>query len=190
MEKGQSFREFAMQCARAFGACVTMRDDSMDEPIPKRFEASDYHVKQLDGARAKLSWLRGLNKDEQLAHGQKLKSELVNSRKTWLAKEKAQNERLCDMEKSVMAWKPPTKDHLGLKTFMLEQLGVSKNNCDYIQQEIAKTQADPPLAFYIADVEQAVRDIKYHTEQHAKEVGRADSRTEWVTQLRESLASK
>lgn len=35
MEKGMEFKPFVLQCARAFGALITMRDDSLDAPSPK-----------------------------------------------------------------------------------------------------------------------------------------------------------
>jgi hypothetical protein len=47
MEEGQSFPEFAMRCARNFGALIMMRDESLDVPIPEQFEPSDYYRKKL-----------------------------------------------------------------------------------------------------------------------------------------------
>lgn len=36
--KVTDFAEYAMNCARAFGALVLMRDDPSDADIPERFE--------------------------------------------------------------------------------------------------------------------------------------------------------
>jgi len=41
------FSDFALSCARAFGALITMRDDPHDTPIPETFEPSDYNAKKL-----------------------------------------------------------------------------------------------------------------------------------------------
>ena len=57
-------RDFALNCARAFGACVTMRDDPSDTPIPGKFEPSDYHIKALKEAKEDLLVVRGLDDDE------------------------------------------------------------------------------------------------------------------------------
>ena len=53
MEKGQTFQEFIMGCARAFGALIEMRDSPNDAPIPDKFEPSDYHAKRLIESREK-----------------------------------------------------------------------------------------------------------------------------------------
>ena len=48
------FSEFALQCARNFGALVTMRDDPWSTPIPERFEASEYARTAVVEAQQKL----------------------------------------------------------------------------------------------------------------------------------------
>ena len=48
------FAPFALQCARAMGALIMMRDEPHDAPIPERFEASDYYSKSLAEARERL----------------------------------------------------------------------------------------------------------------------------------------
>ncbi len=53
--KGITFQQYAWSCARAFGALVMMRDEPSDAPIPEAFTPSDYHVKALAEARAKLA---------------------------------------------------------------------------------------------------------------------------------------
>ena len=57
IKDGITFQQFAMNCARAFGACVTMRDDPSDKPIPERFEPSAWHKERLGDAYAALSEL-------------------------------------------------------------------------------------------------------------------------------------
>ena len=48
------FSEFVMQCARAFGALITMRDDPHDAPIPDEFSPDAYHQKALASAEERL----------------------------------------------------------------------------------------------------------------------------------------
>jgi len=79
MESGQTFQDFVMQCARAFGACVMMRDDPMDAPIPERFEPSDYNVKRLAEAKAELVKLQAMTNDEKIAFGESKKAESIAS---------------------------------------------------------------------------------------------------------------
>jgi hypothetical protein len=187
MESGQTFQDFVMQCARAFGACVMMRDDPMDAPIPERFEPSDYNVLRLAEAKAELARLQTMTNGEKISFGESKKAESIASSEKWLAKEIEQNKRLEEMEASVNKWTPPSAAHTRLKAFMLQQIGVSKNSTDYIEKSMAETRAKAPMDFYKEAVASAERDIEYNTKGHTKEVERANSRTEWVRQLRASI---
>lgn len=187
MESGQTFQDFAMQCARAFGVLVEMRDDPMDAPIPERFEPSDYNVFRMAEAKAELARLQAMTNDEKIAFGESKKSKSLASSVKWLAKEIKQNKRLEEMEASVNKWTPPSADHTELKAFMLQQIGVSKNSTDYIEKSMAETIAKSPMNFYSEAVASAKRNIEYNTKDFAEEVERANSRTEWVRQLRLSL---
>jgi hypothetical protein len=187
MEKGMDFSPFVLQCARAFGAFVTMRDDPMDAPIPEKFEPSDYHVKALAEAIEKHKTLSAMTNDEKIAFGEAEKETTLKHHKEWLLRNEVQNKRLHEMILQVQAWRPPTEDHEGLKKFMLDQIQISLNDLSYISQEIAKIQERNPISFYIAAVSNAIRSIEYHTKENVKEIERAKDRTEWVRKLRLSL---
>lgn len=187
MEKGQTFQQFIMGCARAFGALITMRDDSSDTPIPEKFEPTDYHVKKIEEATTKLDRLKAMSDKEKVAFGQKEKSAAIKQNEQWLKKEMAENKRLGEMEAQVRAWRPPTPDHKSLKDFMLQQIGTSKNSLEYIETHLKDARDKTPMAYYIAAVSDAARDIKYHTEENEKEVERVNGRNEWLKQLRNSI---
>jgi hypothetical protein len=59
IKDGISFQQFAMACARAFGALVMMRDEPSSAPIPD-FQPSNFHVEHLELARAELARLQAL----------------------------------------------------------------------------------------------------------------------------------
>lgn len=187
MSEGQSFQDFILGCARAFGACIMMRDDPHDTPIPERFEPSDYHKKRIAEATAELSRLRGLNEADRVIYGETRKATDIQQSQKWLEKERQENERLSDMEQKVNAWTPPTSEHTGLKDFMLDQIKISKNKLGYIEASMEKSRAKPPMDYYTEAVAQAQRDIEYNITEHAEEVERANSRTDWVQQLRKSI---
>jgi len=46
LDDKQDFRTFAMSCARAFGALITMRDEPADAPIPDEFKPDPYHMER------------------------------------------------------------------------------------------------------------------------------------------------
>ena len=187
MDGGQTFQEFIMGCARAFGALVVMRDDPNDAPVPDKFEPSDYHAKHLIEFREKLARLKAMTADERLTFGNAEKDADVSRTEQWLAKDQAANERLTAMAEQVKAWRPPTPEHKGLKDFMLQQIGISANGIDYIRESLKSANAKPALAYYVAAVSEAQHGINYHTEENAKEVERAAGRSEWVRQLRLSI---
>ncbi len=69
MEKGQTFQEFIMGCARAFGALIEMRDSPNDAPIPDKFEPSDYHAKRIIELREKLAKFKLMTDAEKESFG-------------------------------------------------------------------------------------------------------------------------
>jgi hypothetical protein len=188
MEKGQTFDEFVMTCARAFVACVMMRDEPMDKPIQKR-EPSPFYKQHVDDAKALLVRLDEMGGTERVQYGEKLRDEAITRYQGYLQKDREQNERLSDMRSRVVMWTPPTVDHQALHTFMLQQIDLSKSGTDYWESEIAKASAMSPADYYAAAVKKARRDIDYYAEEYAKEVTRANESNAWIDALRESLNS-
>ena len=187
MESGEDLRSFALRCARAFGACVMMRDDDLDAPIPERFEPSDYSVKRLAEAEAALTRLAKMSRKQQVAFGNKEKKRMVADRRKWAAEHREANARLNTMEREVERWLAPTPEHQGLRDFMLEQLRISKDDETYWDGLVAAEEAKPPLQFYTDALAQAASAIDYHRKEMVKEQERADQRTRWIQQLRASL---
>ena len=77
MEKGMSFSDFVMNCTRAFDVCIDMRDDPHDKPIPKKFEADTYHIKECKSERKELARLMKMTKKEKIAFGLRLKNKQI-----------------------------------------------------------------------------------------------------------------
>jgi hypothetical protein len=78
----QTFPDFALHCARAFGALVSLRDESSDTPIPEVIEPSPYELEYLEKTRVKLFELTELSfsqwadrQDEELAEQLRVKQE-------------------------------------------------------------------------------------------------------------------
>jgi hypothetical protein len=186
MEKGQSFNEFVMRCARGMGACIMMRDDPMDAPIPV-FEPSDYNAKRLVECRDEHYRLLAMNGEEKIAFGESKRKEHIQRMEQCLAKNLAENQRLIDMQKKVAAWQPPTPDHQGLKDFMLQQIEVSMNGVAYYEEHLEKAKASSALDYYLAEVAEAERGRIYNAEQNQKEIERTESRNRWVRELKASL---
>lgn len=164
-----------------------MRDDSLDTPIPDRFPVSDYHVKAKASAIAALAKLEGMTVERRVAFGEKRKAELLQCYENGSEKNRVENARLEEMERQVSGWTPPSRDHEGLKTFMLQQIGTSRHNTDYYATQIADIRTKSPGDYFNEAVAKEKRDIEYHTKEHKGEVERSSERNEWVRLLRQSL---
>lgn len=182
------FKDFAIRCARNFGACVMMREDPLDAPIPEAFQPSDYYQKALEKNRAALDRLVKMTSQECDAEERKERGEALHAHQTHADRCKAIRERLLAMRSRVADWTPPTSDHEGLKKFMIQQLDETlkydgQPGTFYLDKASIRTGEE-----WRSDrIKELKHDIVYHTEEHRKEVERTNMRNTWVDQLRASL---
>lgn len=189
MEKGQTFEDFTLRCARAFGALVLMRDDPMDAAIPK-FEPSPHYQEAIDKSFRELVMFCSMSNEEAAAYGECCRAEAIQRNEEWARKDRQENERLLQMQGYVCDWEPPTPDHQELKKFMLQQIQISMHDLVYIEREIAKCRQKTASEYYTDAVASAKHSIDWYEHERAKEIERTNARNEWVAQLRESLKTK
>ena len=181
-----------MECARAFGACIMLRDEPASTPIPERFEPSKYHEEQIAQAVAEVARLKAMTPEEMRnaleAHRKRMIAERAEAQK----KDAAVRARYEAMIEKVQAWNPPTSEHTEMKKFMLSQLRDSiEFDCHDKDGFLDRFYTIPdvsPETWNAHCIANANKDIEYHTKKHAEEVSRANDRTAWVKALRESLA--
>ncbi len=188
IKDGISFEQFAMNCARAFGALIMMRDEPSSAAIPERFEPSDYHLKAIIAARNVLGELECLSPWECFSRvdtvylaAERQRLERLDENKNLLAAYR-------DMLDSVRTWIAPSKEHESLKEFMAKQLKDSikfDDHTDYYEKPIVRLSAQDWLDEQKA---KALKDIAYHKAERAKEIERTDQSNTWLRLLRESLA--
>jgi hypothetical protein len=184
IKDGITFEQFIMSCARAFGALVTMRDDSSDAVIPDKFEPSDYYIKGLKKANAELSKFKALNEDDYKLNANVEYVESLNeyerSKKEHIDLYNAYDSMLIQVE----SWNPPSNDHVELKNFMIQQIRDSiKFDCYEIDIPVLKTG----VQWANERLKSILWDINYHTEYNREEIQRVDDRNKWIRQLRESI---
>ncbi len=177
-----------LQCARAFGALIEMRDDPWDAPIPDQFLPSNYHAEALLRARVQRRRVLSWSDAEAEWHARKLYKQQRAEYIASLIEKNERHFRYEEMKRQVERWTPPTPDHENLKSFMLEQLEESiRFDCGYPLTPPVKLDGSEYREQELAHL---MRDIDYHLEHEVEEVERAESRTEWVRALRESLAEQ
>lgn len=187
----QSFSEFVLGCARAFGACIEQRDDPMDD-LPKIPKKSSYHDTELELAKKELKKLKSLSKAERDKLGNKKRNAQIKDYKGYIKERKEIHARVSAMLEKVNDWTPPTKEHEGLKKFMLEQLaGTLDHDGDYAfyEKELAKEEKKTSADYYDEMLESAKWSVEYHREKSKEEVTRTNGRGKWITDLIKSLES-
>ena len=187
------FQDFALQCARAFGALIERRDEPANAPIPDEFTPSNYHLEKLEQLIAEQDKARTMTLEQAVAEIERYNADQVKGGEEVRAKSAATRARYERMLNLVSNWQPPTAEHQGLQDFMVQQITDSiKWDChdsdDFVERYYAGFTGTP--AQWIAQCqEKAAKDIEYHKKHYAEDCERARSRTAWVKALRESLAS-
>lgn len=192
-EPGVTFPEFAMRCARAMGAramgaLVSMREESLDARIPIEFVPDPYYRESLDKAEAKVRELEVMTVEEAARRAQ---DDFDYARRAYLesiARWKRETAAYEKMIGEVEAWEPPTKDHAGLKEFMLEQLRMS---IDDAPSHAWNPERPDTGEEWLADERKRAREnVERDRKQWEAVVASAKARTAWVAALRESLGER
>ena len=191
IEKGITFNQYAMSCARAFGACVLMRDEASDTPIPEDFKPSDWHKKELTKAKRELAKLVKTN----ITEATELALNEYEGEKKRVAKAIEKDRKLVanynTMLEKVKAWQAPTPDHVEFKEFMASQI---ESSIEFDSMEVYYYEHSPKLlsgeGWLIQKKEEAIRNLHYHTREHNAEIVRIDNRNSWIKSLRDSLGEE
>lgn len=189
IEKGISFKKYALDCARAFGALVEMRDDSKDTPIPERFEPSDYHTRRLKEAENRMEELSAMSDEKIQAEMKKENDKRTNELIASIKRKNDLRDKYNKILNQAESYISPSSDHDEYRKFMISQLTESiKYDCDtsYSTEELEKLPTDYNK-WFANEIKDCKYRIDYHTKEHIKEVERVEGRNLWVKQLRKSL---
>jgi hypothetical protein len=188
------FKDYALQCARAFGACVMQRDDDPSEP-PKEQEESSYYRERVDETLKEIEVLGNLSDEELVESEKNANLREIDECKQRLEDKKIERLRYDDMLKKVRAWEAPSEEHLDYKEFMTNQLVESIGfDCgdnyyeDNLQNAVFKFE-NTPTAKEIREERMAdlQRDLEYYRKNLAEEKDRVFGRNQWIRQLYKSL---
>ena len=190
-QEGTTFPQFAIRCARAFGALYHMRDDPWDAPLRFRGlikESSAYQQEYLDSSKERLASLEAMTAEERLALGVKARDSDIESSKRSLEKCQTENKIYEDMIVQVNAWTPPTADHVELKKFMLEQLETSLRNTTYYASLVSEAEARDPAEYHQDEVRSCQREIDYYKKQvETRSRDKSLYADSWIVSLCDSL---
>ena len=176
-----NLRDFALSCARAFGACITMKEESSDMEIPKYFLPDTEHYDEgISYANEILNtkWTKEQCEAEANKDYIKTLAYYANS----LIEKEEWRKRYEKMLEEVEVWEVP-ENLTGLRNFMYEQLENSIAwDCDisYMEKPV-KLSANEWLNEHIKVAE---RDLNYYTKERQKEIDRVWERNNWLASLR------
>jgi len=180
------FTEYALQCARNFGACIMLRDEPLSSEIPE-FEPSDYNAKQLAKSEQELSQFLAMNESQRRELHKSEHDKNVETADLGIAEEQEQLARYNAMLEKALRFKSPSPEHDNYAKFLVSQLEESiRFDCGGSYYNELKQ----PIAFEAwqsKKIKDLHRDIEYHRNAHREEVERTESRNRWVRQLKESL---
>ena len=142
------FKDFAMQCARAFGGMIHMREDSQKAEY-RPATVSDYYPNAIESTLAEIAEVEAWTaKDAMIAAltawGRNLVAD-AEARK----RSAAYKERYDAMLAQVATWEPPTEEHQGLKDFMVSQLedSIKFDVHDYDERPLYSDLSEPTDGF-------------------------------------------
>lgn len=191
IEKGITFSQFALQCARNFGALIEMRDEPMDAPIPDEFEAHGFYHNSLVAAQKELLKVRAMTESQCVTAAEKEHKSRVATADREIEKMVALRAKYEAMLAQVEAWTPPSPEHEGLKEFMREQITESiKFDChsDYYER-VLQVPTMGGLEWKANRVANLEADVARYQVEAAKDRERMQGRTTWVRLLKESLGA-
>lgn len=195
IKNGISFRKFALNCARNFGAAIALRDESSDVEItPENVKfGGNYYQKALTKAKLAKTKFDKLSQKQKHQLFKKETEKKIGRCRQLDASMKAQKKSYLSMLEKVQKWNPPTKDHKNMKDFMISQINDSISyDCDpkYNNEQIISTVTQTYSEWLKSKKENLIWNINYHKEHLAKDVERDNERSNWVKNLIDSLPNE
>jgi len=179
-----TLEQYALTCARAFGACIDMRDDPIDKPIPDNFEPrTKYDDERIAAVQAILNELPGLSAEECDARAKDEFDKAMASHVEYEKERYVRKIRYSNMKDMVKAWRVPSTIQ-SLKDFMLEQIDTSTRGDDW--------KPEPPVRltgekWREKELAAASRDLASSTKNRNEEIERVSGRNRWLADLRTAL---
>jgi len=187
---GISFETFALNCARAFGVCVELRDEpGGGEIIPEAFVPSSHNLDAANKAKEELLELHYMTPEERKEKCDLEYEESEYNQVKSIGKNAIQRRAYERMLNKVLSWNPPTPEHNELKNFMIKQIEDSiKFDC--YEKPYIPTVRKTPDEWVTERKSMLKQSIKYHLNAYNQEVERTNKKNAWISALRESLKTK
>ncbi len=183
--KEVTMSDYLIQCARAFGATITMRDEPLGKSIPV-FEPNSYYKESLVKERIKYDHFLKMTDDEIRHEIDAVYDEQLKSYERLAKESQERRKRYESILKELKAWEPPTVDHIGLKNFAVNQIETSIET-DCIYSDSRYPQKPTVEEWKSQKLEEFETNIEYYSAKWNEEVLHTKNRNKWVNDLKMSL---
>lgn len=115
------FKEYALLCARAFGACFSLRDEPLSSEISE-FKVDDYYLNKVKETEEKIASLLSMTQQDKEAEFNKYVSDGLKLAEESISEKRKIKQRYENMLEQVKNFDPPSSEHSKYKSFMIKQL--------------------------------------------------------------------
>lgn len=187
IKEGISFEDFTLRCARNFGALVTMRDESLNAPLPDEIKPDTrYYDKELRRLRAEFKNLQQMNPAQAARLYRRKHENSIKEEESRKIEQLTLKNQYLEMLIKVISWNAPTPEHEGLKKFMVKQIRDSIEG-DCTIREIEPYPKKTPKQLYAEKMASVESDIHFYVKKRREEVERSKEHTKWIKDLKQSL---
>ena len=190
IEEGISFKEFVLECAKAF--VIECRDSNV-LPVEIPEDENNYYAEQIASAMKRLTAVK------KMSYARCEKAALKEFNKFVAEARKSIDDNI-ELEKKYIAMReqvekfvPPTPTHVNLKNFMLQQINDSiKWDCggDYYVDRLKELVKPLTGAEWKREqIESCKHDIEYNQEYYAEQENRRTATNNWLKSLRNSIGA-
>lgn len=187
--------EFLRLCTRALSIAHELKDEPLSVPTPIEFYPNMYFKNMLEEDSANYDKFKNISLED--AKNEMIRAYVyrVDTYKTAVKNSLSKNEKYNKIRREVESWIPPTKDHVDLKSFALEQIDMGIDNqklideCQRISEEKLDDSEEAVKAYIKEQIDFYREKVEKWQELWDSEVKRADEYNIWMEQFLDSLKS-
>ncbi len=189
IEKGITFKEYALGCARAFGAFACLRDEPNNIELPDGFPLDSYHSRELPKAKRELAKYQKMTVKEAAKEAKQFYDKQVADAKAGIKKTAELKAKYEKMLSKIIFYAPPTVDHVKFQDFMRSQIEDSiRYDCgDYYERNLKELKLMTGAQWKKFRLGMAEDDLKRHSEGLSNDIEQNRTQNLWIKQLKESI---
>jgi hypothetical protein len=186
--KMTTLKEYAIRCARAFGALIHMKEDALDAEI-REVKPDTYYLKRAEKNEKRLKEFKSMTEKQQRKMYANEVSKSAAGNRSRMKEIIIEINRYKSMLEKVKEFVPPTPDHMKFKKFMIEQLesSIASDDMTKYYKESMKTPVASFERWRDATILDLTESMKRDYEYWEKEKKSVEERNKWIRQLKEAL---